>query len=227
MTDPPPKILPLGESAIVVEFGTEISESFNSRSIALADYLETNPFPGFLEAIPAYASTTIFFDLRVLRYTFSQFRSAFDAAKHLALAALEHARQTPHDEQAVIEIPATFNSNDAPDLEFVSGLCGASTDDVVDIFTAAVYRVYMIGFLPGFAYMGEVDERIRVPRKQQPRLKVPKGSVGIAGRQTGVYPLESPGGWQVIGRTDVEFFTPHRNSPSLLKAGDLVRFVAI
>jgi len=107
----------------------------------------------------------------------------------------------------------------------VAAKAGLSADAVVDLFTGTSYRVYMIGFLPGFAYMGEVDERIAVPRRSSPRLKVPKGSVGIAGRQTGIYPLESPGGWQIIGRTEVELFTPDDHSPCLLRPGDNVRFV--
>jgi KipI family sensor histidine kinase inhibitor len=98
---------------------------------------------------------------------------------------------------------------------------------VIEIFVSSTYRVYMVGFLPGFAYMGEVDERIRLPRKDQPRLKVPKGSIGIAGPQTGVYPLETPGGWQLIGRTDTVFFRPDHNVPSLLKPGDRVKFFAL
>jgi len=96
---------------------------------------------------------------------------------------------------------------------------------LIDLFTSATYRVYMLGFLPGFAYMGEVDERIAAPRRDSPRLKVPKGSVGIAGKQTGIYPLESPGGWQIIGRSKVEMFSPNADEPCFLRAGDEVRFV--
>ena len=118
-----------------------------------------------------------------------------------------------------------FDEVSGPDLPLVAAKSGLSVNEVVELFTSSAYRVFMIGFLPGFAYMGEVDERIALPRKQQPRQVVPKGSIGIAGRQTGIYPLESPGGWQLIGRTEVELFTPYAERPTLLQPGDLVRFV--
>ena len=127
----------------------------------------------------------------------------------------------------LIEVPVRFTSANGPDLEDVAIRSGLTVSNVIDIFTSRTYRVYMIGFLPGFAYMGEVDDRIRMPRHQQPRMKVPKGTVGIAGAQTGIYPLETPGGWQLIGRTDVEFFTPTSEAPTLLFPGDQVRFVAL
>jgi KipI family sensor histidine kinase inhibitor len=123
-----------------------------------------------------------------------------------------------------MEIPVDFGGED---LNVVAEFSGLSTSGVVEIFLSRQYRVYMLGFLPGFAYMGEVDERIAVPRRATPRTKVPKGSVGIAGKQTGIYPFESPGGWQIIGRTPVEMFAPDREEPCLLRPGDIVRFKAI
>jgi KipI family sensor histidine kinase inhibitor len=124
----------------------------------------------------------------------------------------------------LIEIPVCFDERYALDLNFVASSNDLSPDKVIEIFLAVTYRVYMLGFLPGFSYMGEVDRRIATPRKSSPRLKVPKGSVGIAGKQTGIYSLESPGGWQIIGRTDIELFTPQAESPTFLHAGDSVRF---
>jgi KipI family sensor histidine kinase inhibitor len=130
-------------------------------------------------------------------------------------------------ERDLIEIPAKFDGSSGPDLQLVSESSSLSINEVIEIFSSKTYKVFMIGFLPGFAYMGEVDERLRMARKDKPRLTVPKGSIGIAGSQTGVYPLESPGGWQIIGRTNVELFTPNGPTPSLLSAGDVVKFVAI
>jgi KipI family sensor histidine kinase inhibitor len=143
------------------------------------------------------------------------------------LDALTKVLGSVTQERDVVEVTAEFGSDSGPDLEFVASSCGTSAQEVVEIFLSRTYRVYMVGFLPGFAYMGDVDERIRVPRKDQPRLEVPKGSIGIAGPQTGVYPLETPGGWQLIGRTNTEFFRPGDDCPSLLKPGDRVKFVAV
>jgi KipI family sensor histidine kinase inhibitor len=123
-----------------------------------------------------------------------------------------------------MEIPVRFDADCGPDLEFVASLRNLDPEDVVRIFTERTYRVYMLGFLPGFAYLGEIDARLAAPRKDSPRLRVPRGSVGIAGRQTGVYPFASPGGWQIIGRTETEFLTPDGATPTLLQPGDTVRF---
>ena len=220
-----PKIVPLGENAVVVEFGRVISEDLNQQATGLAKYLAENPFTGFVEAVPAYASTTVFFDPHRLYpadgiggpISSSVISKVNDAINKMTTGAAASA--------AVIQIPATFDLESGPDLEFVAAESGLSIDDVIELFTSSSYRVFMIGFLPGFAYMGEVDDRIALPRKQQPRQRVPKGSIGIAGRQTGIYPLESPGGWQLIGRTKIELFTPHAERPTLFQPGDLVRFV--
>jgi KipI family sensor histidine kinase inhibitor len=127
----------------------------------------------------------------------------------------------------VVTIPVVYGGEWGPDLEEVARLCGLSAIDVVRIHSAPLYRVYMLGFVPGFAYLGGMDERIAVPRLAVPRAKIPAGSVGIAGGQTGVYPLETPGGWRLIGRTPLSLFVPERNPPALLKAGDWVRFLPI
>ena len=222
-----PKILPLGESALVVEFGNIISQELNRQATCLAEHLSANPFPGFIETVPAYASTTVFYDVVKIRKSFVDCDSAFDAVAGILRLALREMKFNEKAERAVIEIPTMFNKESAPDLDFVSEVRGLSPDEVIELFTSVTYRVYMVGFLPGFAYMGEVDERLSMPRKQQPRQSVPKGSIGIAGRQTGIYPLESPGGWQLIGRTGVELFTPQNEMPTLFQPGDLVRFVAI
>jgi inhibitor of KinA len=227
MDDTQPKILPLGEKAVVVQFGNVISTDLNHKSICLAEYLSANPFTGYIESIPAYASTTIFFDVVAVRRQFENFDSAFEAVSGILRSALEEMTSIDTPERPVIEIPTIFGNRSGPDLNFVSETSGISPSEVIGLFTSTVYRVYMVGFLPGFGYMGEVDERLSMPRKQRPRQAVPKGSVGVAGRQTGIYPLESPGGWQLIGRTEVELFTPQNKSPTLFQPGDRVRFVAV
>jgi inhibitor of KinA len=225
MTDESIRIFPLGDSALTVEFGRRVSVDLNNRSIALADHFRQNPFRGFIESVPAYTSTTIFYDLLEVRRTFTEFATAFDAVKNLTVEAMNNVRSSHNEIARTIEIPVHFNAEFALDLDHVAEQNNLSRDKVIEIFTAATYRVFMLGFLPGFTYMGEVDERIAAPRHETPRTFVPKGSVGIAGRQTGIYSLPSPGGWQIIGHTDVEMFTPDGESPTYLQPGDQVKFV--
>ncbi len=219
------RIFSLGDSALTVEFGNEISVELNERAIALSDHFESHPFPGFIETVPAYASTAIFFDIARVRIAFPGSTSAFDAVTSLAVKALKQSRGTKIPTAKTIEVPIHFDAESALDLEYVAEVHGLSPDEVIDVFTSRAYRVFMLGFLPGFTYMAEVDERIATQRKGAPRATVPKGSVGIAGRQTGIYSLESPGGWQIIGRTDVEMFTPDGARPTLFEPGDHVKFV--
>ena len=218
------KIFPLGESALTVEFGSEISVALNNRVLKLANYFAKNSFAGFEEIVPAYSSLTIFYNVFTVRKNFPEFSTAFAAVKNFAENALWNLSDLQPKERRTIEIPICFDEEFALDLEFVGASSNLSPAEVVEIFLAKTYRVFMLGFLPGFSYMGEVDERIVAPRKQTPRLKVPKGSVGIAGRQTGIYSLESPGGWQIIGKTNIELFTPEEVEPTFLRAGDSVRF---
>lgn len=220
------RIFQLGDAALTVEFGTGISEALNKKALALSDQLENDRFPGFIECTPAFASTTVFYDIVTVRRAFPQFTTAFEAVREIVATAMSKSGKTiRRDRSRTIEIPVHFDADSAPDLEYVAVENGLSTDRVVEIFLGVTYRVFMLGFLPGFSYMGEIDERIATPRRATPRVAVPKGSVGIAGRQTGIYSLNSPGGWQIIGRTDVEMFTPDAAAPTLLNAGDTVRFV--
>ena len=228
MADSVPKeyrIFPLGDAAVTIEFGKIISIRDNQTAIAVAEFFDLNPFPGYIESAPAYASTTIFYDVGVVRRTFTDSPSAFEAVLQLIISAVENLDNTPAPDGRIFDIPAVFDEQSGPDMANIARANHLSATQVIALFTAATYRVFMLGFLPGFAYMGEVDERIAMPRKTSPRLAVPKGSIGIAGRQTGIYSLESPGGWQIVGRTDVELFTPDEDSPSLLRPGDQVRFI--
>ena len=225
MTDEQIRIFPLGDSALTVEFGNVISVDLNRKAVALSEYFELNPFPGFVESVPAYASTTFFYNVQTVKREFPANPTAFHAVKDLIVDTLEKIESSALNPGRRIEIPVRFDSDSALDLDHVAETSGISKDEVIDIFTAVEYRVFMLGFLPGFSYMAEVDERIATPRKETPRTHVPQGSVGIAGRQTGIYSLASPGGWQIIGRTNVEMFTPTNAEPSYLQAGDIVRFI--
>jgi inhibitor of KinA len=219
-----PKIFPLGDNALTIEFGNEISDELNDQAVRLAQYFVENSFSGYIETVPAYASLSVFYDVFTVRKNFSEFPTAFEAVKNLAENALQNLNEASENKTRFIEIPVNFSEEFALDLEFAASSNNLSPEKFIEIFTAKIYRVFMLGFMPAFAYMGEVDARIAVPRKQTPRLIVPKGSVGIAGRQTGIYPFNSPGGWQIIGRTNYELFTPEKENPCALEAGDLVKF---
>lgn len=219
-----PKIFSLGLDALTVEFGNEISENLNRRAANLARVFEENRFEGFIETVPAYSSMTIFYDFYKVKKAFPKFPTAFETVKNLVENALENLDETGEIESRLIEIPVNFDKESALDLEFVAEINNLTSREVIEIFTSQTFRVFMLGFLPGFAYLGEVDERIAAPRKSSPRLKVPKGSVGIAGRQTGIYPLESPGGWQIIGRANTEMFNVNSSNPCYLQVGDSVKF---
>jgi inhibitor of KinA len=218
------RFFPLGQGALTVDFGNVISEELNRRAIALADLFDKHPFPGLVEAVPAYASTTIFYDPLAIQDQFPDSPSAFAAVKLLVEGALRDLAVPERSTVIPTIIPVKFDPGSAPDLPYVSEACKLSKTEVIEIFTSLEYRVYMLGFLPGFPYLGQVDPRIAVPRLDSPRLSVPKGSVGIAGRQTGIYPMESPGGWRIIGRTELEIFTPDNDDPCRLRPGDVVKF---
>ena len=194
-----PRYFPLGDSAITVEFGNMISERLNAEAIALALHFDDHPFSGCVESVPAYASTTVFYDPKAVKAAFPAYSTAFDAVRQLIMTAVRNLKIDGRTDPEPVLIPVDFSARSGLDLEFLAVNSGITVGEVISIFTERIYRVYMIGFLPGFAYMGEVDERIAAPRKSAPRSIVPKGSVGIAGRQTGIYSLESPGGWQIVG----------------------------
>ncbi|AEK73956.1 allophanate hydrolase subunit 1 [Thermococcus sp. 4557] len=211
-----PTIKPLGDSALLVSFGEVIDEEVNARVHAIADAVERADFEWVVEAVPAYSTVYVFYD--PLKASFSEVK-----------AAIEPLLQVPPEsfKGRLVEIPVVYGGQYGPDIGFVAEHNGLTVDDVIEIHSKPTYRVYFLGFLPGFAYLGGMDERIATPRLEKPRLKVPAGSVGIAGKQTGIYPLESPGGWRLIGRTPLRLFNPGREPPTLIRPGDLVKFVPI
>jgi inhibitor of KinA len=221
------KIFPLGDGALTVEYGSEISVETNNRVLNLARYFDANSFAGFIEIVPAYGSLTVFYDVSDVRKTLTEFPSAFAAVKDFVEKSFENTSDFQETKSRLIEIPVCFDAEFALDLDFVASENNLSPKQVVEIFLGKRYRVFMLGFLPGFSYMGEVDKKIAVPRKAAPRLRVPAGSVGIAGTQTGIYSLASPGGWQIIGQTPIELFLPNTENPTFLRAGDSVKFYPI
>jgi inhibitor of KinA len=222
------KIFPVGENALTIDFGNIISAELNDLVLSLADYINKNLFPGFIETVPAYSSLTVFYDLIQVRLNYPNFSTAYSAVENYVELALENLEKNSKFESRVIEIPVCYDGEEfAPDLRFVAENAQLTTQEVIKIHTSKTYRVYMLGFLPAFAYMGEVNERIAAPRRQTPRTKIAAGSVGIAGKQTGIYPLESPGGWQIIGATPLKMFQPLENKVSYLQTGDSVSFYQI
>ncbi len=201
-------------------FEQRISEDVHARVLALQYLLETHPFKGMLKLVPAYASLAVFYDFEVVA---TDGKGVFDLVKECVEKRIEMAGELTayiHSGE-LVEVPVIYEGED---LEFVAGYCGLTVSEVIERHTSVLYRVYMLGFLPGFAYLGGMDPALNTPRKTSPRLKVPAGSVGIAGLQTGIYPLDSPGGWQLIGHTSLSLFDPMSDKPVRLQPGDQIRF---
>lgn len=218
------KTFPLSDSAITIDFGNVIDEKINDIVMQLYQYCSKNAFVGMKEAMPAYASLTIFYDVFSVRKNYNYFKSAYAFVENFLIKSYENIGEAESFAKRTIEIPVIY---DGEDLAYVADYHQISESQVIALHTTPTYRVYMMGFLPGFAYMGGLDARIATPRRSTPRTKVPAGSVGIAGNQTGIYPSESPGGWQLIGRTELQLYTPNATEITLLKAGDLVKFIAL
>lgn len=218
-----PSIVPLGDAALVVQFDNSIDAAVHDRVMQL--YQQLQKAPSFIrDVVPAYGSLTIHYDVAAL---YDEKTSAFENLKRFLQMLPQNSGYATPLVQRAVRIPVCFASPFAPDLESLAGQKDLSVDGVIQIFTAAAYNVYTIGFLPGFAYMGKVDSRLSTPRRSSPRKSIAAGSVGIAGEQTGIYPLNSPGGWNIIGRTPLQLFNKDEDEPVLLRPGDCVTFYAI
>ena len=223
---PPYKIFPLGDAGLVIDFGNIIDESINKRVHAVFYQLQKDPIPGMIEAVPAYSSLTIYYDVLFIRKKISGQKIAFEWVCEKIKEYLSRERIEVEYSGTLIRIPVCYEKEYGTDLDFIALLNRITIDEIIHLHTSTIYRVYMLGFLPGFAYMGMVDEKIATPRKQFP-APVDAGSIGIAGRQTGIYPLKSPGGWQIIGRTPLNLFDKEKENPTLFRSGDSVQFYSI
>ena len=213
-----PVFRPMGDRSLLVEIGEKISADVNRRVQELMLRLQQANLPGVRELAPSYRSLLVVFD--PLTIAPEKLKAAItDVAARPGGSELPQAK--------LITVPVFYGGDYGPDLEWVAGHLGISTEEVIWLHTETVYRVYMIGFTPGYPYMGELPAALAVPRRSTPRTRVPKGSVGMAQRQTGIYPVESPGGWQIIGWTPIELFDPKRQIPSLLEMGDRVKFESV
>lgn len=214
----PARFRPMGDRSFLVELGENISPDVNGRVQQLMRQIQDARLPGVLELAPGYRSLLVVFDPLAIASDHLRERITEIDARPVS-AGLTPAKQ--------LTVPVFYGGEYGPDLPAVADQIGISTDEVIRLHTGTVYRVYMIGFTPGYPYLGELPAELAVPRRSTPRTRVPKGSVGIAQRQTGIYPVESPGGWQIIGWTPIELFDPARPLPSLLEMGDRVKFEAV
>ena len=218
-------ITPLGDSSVLLSFENIIDPVINKRVLSLHEALTKSGFKGFIESVPAYASLAVFYDIpTIARHTNS---SPYSIIKNHLLTLLSQIETEIESVKPTIKIPVCYDAEFGADLHYLAEYHQLTIDEIIRLHTALVYRVYMIGFMPGFAYLGSVDDRLTTPRKVQPRINVPAGSVGIAGSQTGIYPIDSPGGWQIIGKTPLQLFNTSQSAPCLLAAGDQVKFISI
>ncbi|NNE67053.1 MAG: 5-oxoprolinase subunit PxpB [Pyrinomonadaceae bacterium] len=216
---------PVGECGLTVEFGKAIDPQLNQRALAVSEKVRTAGFEWLIDCVPSYASVTVFFDLiQIQNLTYT---SAQDTVLKAVIDIVRETSNDPAENTSTFDVPVRFGGDHGPDMETVCEHNGLTETEAVELFLSREYRVYLLGFLPGFAYMGTLDRRVATPRLNNPRQVVKAGSVGIAGRQTGIYPLDSPGGWRIIGRTELPLFTPHEEKPVLFSPGDKVRFSAV
>jgi len=211
-------IVDAGDAAVVIEFEERIDPVISTRCAALARRIGTEHLAGVRDVVPTYRSVAVYFD--PLAISHAQLTAAIEGI----------AEEVPAGDQSPgrrIRVPVCYGGEHGPDLAAVASFARVSEEEVVKLHSQTPYRVMMLGFTPGFAYMGTVDARIAAPRLQTPRLTVPRGSVGIAKEQTGIYPADTPGGWQIIGRTPLRPFDLSRADPFLLHSGDDVQFVPI
>ncbi len=213
------RFVPAGDSVVVVEGPDRLDAGVNRLVIHLTHRLEQARLRGVRDVVPAFRSLAIFFDPLLID------RSALEARVQCELQLAASAESA--GARATLRVPVCYGGTLGPDLAAVAAFAGMSEAGVIELHADRVYRVFMLGFLPGFAYLAAVDDRIAAPRHPSPRLRVPAGSVGIAGVQTGIYPVESPGGWQLIGQTPLRPFDPGRADPFLLEAGDDVQFYPV
>ena len=212
------KFLSCGESAVTVEFSKEMNEKTNKKIRFLAAKIESENIKGILESVPTFCSMTIYFD---------PFKISRKTLEKKVLKIIDSYKESSNEKKRIFMIPVCYDGEYAPDMDDVCKLTGLTKEKVVKIHTSEDYLIYMLGFLPGFPYLGGMDKRIEAPRLDSPRTTIPVGAVGIGGKQTGIYPLASPGGWRLIGRTPVKVYDPQRETPILYKAGDYIRFYPI
>jgi KipI family sensor histidine kinase inhibitor len=213
-----PRIAPLGDSSALVQLGDEIEIDFsiNQRVHTLANLIDASALDGIIETVPAYGTLLVHYDPLILSYA---------QVKNYLRARIAQVEESDSRKPRQVEVPVRYGGEFGPDLDFVASHCNLQIDDVIHIHSEQTYTIFMMGFTPGFPYMGKLDDSIITPRLQTPRTRVPAGTVAIAGSQTGIYSIDSPGGWQLIGWTPLKLFAPESDSPFLFSPGDKVKFL--
>lgn len=207
-----------GDRSLLAVYGTGVDQAVNDKVRRMATLITNQKLPGIDAAVPSYCTLSVHYN--PLKIGFSELRDI--------LWTLENKlNQADIPEPLTIDIPVCYGEEFGPDIDFVAQHNGISVNEVIQIHTCSVYHIFAIGFAPGFCYLGGLDPRLHAPRLETPRVRVAAGSVGIAGAQTGVYPLTSPGGWRLIGRTPLRLFAPERPHPILYQAGDKIRFRSV
>lgn len=212
------KYLPSGDKGIVIEFGNEICPAINQKVRAMFFAVESRNIEGVISFVPTYRSLLIEYDS--LKISYEAIKKELEAIEN----TLSDFKLPPPN---VLEVPVLYGGEKGPDMEYVSSHSGLTEDEVIKIHSSKLYLIYMLGFTPGFSYLGGMDERLESPRLEVPRQKIEKGSVGIAGMQTGIYSVDSPGGWRLIGKTPIEIYNHLRKPPIIQRSGDYIKFVPI
>ena len=212
------EIFTAGDSSLLIQFGQEIDPAINRRISATVQMMREQHIEGVTDIIPSFCALLINYDPRVVSY---------DDLKHRMEQLLKIEISEGEHKKKVYEIPVCYGGEYGPDIANIAEHAGLTEEEVIKIHSGTDYLIYMLGFLPGFTYLGGLDERIHTPRLANPRIKISAGSVGIGGSQTGIYPMDSPGGWQLMGMTPVKTYDPERDVPILVEAGDYIRFVPI
>ena len=212
------RIVPEGDSSLLIQFEQVISPSVNQRIAAAAKLIKAQQISGITDMIPTYCSLLINYNPLVISY---------DALYKRVESIVRMESHQEAGQKKIWEIPVLYGGTYGPDLSTIAEHAGLSEEEVIKIHSGTDYLIYMLGFLPGFTYLGGLDEKIHTPRLASPRVRIPAGSVGIGGSQTGIYPMDSPGGWQLMGMTPVKTYDPARETPILVEAGDYIRFVPV
>lgn len=227
------KITELGEKTIIVQFKQEISEEVHREVIHAQAVIEQQNLLGIVEIVPAYSSITIHYNPYLIWKNLKQQGIEASPRQYLLetiTSVLQQEKQLTsyvHYESKIVEIPVCYGGKYGPDLQEVATFNDLTCEQVISLHSKQIYLVHMLGFAPGFPYLGGMDKRIAMPRKAIPRAVIEAGSVGIAGEQTGVYPISTPGGWRIIGRTPLQLFRPEQETPSLIQPGDSIKFISI